>query len=41
MFEKSLFTENIYCQTKEPESQVIESIAVLTAKTAVEEFGEL
>lgn len=26
---------------KEPESQVIESIAVLTAKTAVEEFGEL
>lgn len=26
---------------KEPESQVIESIDVLTAKTAVEEFGEL
>lgn len=40
MFEKSLFTENI-AKPKEPESQVIESIAVLTAKTAVEEFGEL
>lgn len=39
---KTVFLLKIFvAKPKEPETQVIESIDVLTAKTAVEEFGEL